>query len=52
MKIKSLFVAVLLVAGVVVAPSSVAADYEWPKAESFTVTPIDIDEEGYFVLAV
>jgi hypothetical protein len=43
MKIKSLFVAVLLMTGVVVAPSSVAADYEWPKAESFTVTPVDID---------
>ena len=43
MKIKSLFVAVLLMTGVVVAPSSFAADYEWPKAESFTVTPIDID---------
>jgi hypothetical protein len=43
MKMKSLFVAVLLMAGVVFVPSSVAADYEWPKAESFTVTPIDVD---------
>ena len=42
MKIKSLFVAVLLAAGVVVAPAN-AADYEWPKAESFTVSPTDID---------
>ena len=42
MKIKSLFVAVLLLAGAV-APVAHAVDYERPKAESFTVSPIEID---------
>ena len=42
MKIKSLFVAVLLMAGVVVAPAS-AEQFEWPKVESFTVSTGDID---------
>jgi len=44
MKIKSLFVAVLLVLGaaVPIAQSS-AADYEWPVVESFTVTPTELD---------
>ena len=42
MKIKSLFVAVLLLAGVI-APVANAADYEWPKVDSFTVSPIEID---------
>jgi hypothetical protein len=41
MKIKSLFVAVLLMAGVVVAPSSLAA--EIPTLESFQITPMEID---------
>jgi hypothetical protein len=43
-KIKSLFVAVLLVLGaaVPIAQSS-AADYEWPVVESFTVTPTELD---------
>jgi hypothetical protein len=43
MKIKSSFVAVLLMGGVLVAPTAQAVDYEWPKVESFTVSPIDID---------
>jgi hypothetical protein len=43
MKIKSLFVAVLLMAGVVVAPAQAA---EKPTVESFTVTPQDIDLSG------
>jgi hypothetical protein len=45
MKIKSLFVAVLLMAGVVVAPSSMAADEPWAfaKMDSFTVTPDDVE---------
>lgn len=44
MKIKSLFVAVLLVLGVVVPISqSSAADYEWPVVDSFTVTPTELD---------
>ena len=44
MKIKSLFVAVLLVLGaaVPVAQSS-ASDYEWPVVESFTVSPTELD---------
>ena len=41
MKIKSLFVAVMLMAGVVVAPASYAI--EKPVIESFTFTPSDID---------
>jgi hypothetical protein len=45
MKIKSLFVTVLLMAGVVVAPIANAADDlpTYPKLESFTVSPDDID---------
>jgi hypothetical protein len=45
MKIKSLFVAVLLMAGVVIAPSSMAADEPWvfAKMDSFTVTPNDVE---------
>jgi hypothetical protein len=45
MKIKSLFVVVLLLAGVVVAPSSMAADEPWAfaKMDSFTVTPDDVE---------
>ena len=44
MKIKSLFVAVLLMAGVVVAPSSTADELPtYPKLDSFTVSPNDID---------
>jgi hypothetical protein len=45
MKVKSLFVAVLLMAGVVVAPSSMAADEPWAfaKMDSFTVTPDDVE---------
>jgi hypothetical protein len=42
MKIKSLFVAVLLMAGVVIAPSAVAAN-ENPIVESFTFSPQEID---------
>jgi len=42
MKIKSLFVAVLLMAGVVVVPSAVAAN-ENPVVESFTFSPSEID---------
>jgi hypothetical protein len=44
MKIKSLFVAVLLMAGVVVAPPAQAA--EKPVVESFTFSPQDIDLSG------
>jgi hypothetical protein len=44
MKIKSLFVAVLLAAGVVVAPANAADDsYEFPVITSFTVSPKEID---------
>jgi hypothetical protein len=44
MKIKSLFVAVLLMTGVVVAPVQAADDAPaYPKLESFAVTPNDID---------
>jgi hypothetical protein len=44
MKIKSLFVAVLLMAGVVIAPANAADDAPaYPKLESFTATPNDID---------
>ena len=43
MKIKSLFIAVLLMAGVVVAPAQAA---ERPKVESFTFTPQEIDLTG------
>jgi hypothetical protein len=42
MKIKSLFVAVLLMAGVVVVPTAQAAT-ENPTVESFTFTPNEID---------
>jgi hypothetical protein len=42
MKIKSLFVTVLLAAGVVVAPAQ-AAEYEWPTVDSFTVSTNDLD---------
>ncbi len=45
MKIKSLFVAVLLMAGVLVAPSANAAN-EKPLVESFTFTPNDVDISG------
>ncbi len=41
MKIKSLFVAVLLLGGVLVAPNASAA--EFPKIESFTFTPDEIE---------
>jgi hypothetical protein len=44
MKIKSLFVAVLLVAGVVVMPTANAT--EKPTVESFTFTPQDVDLTG------
>ena len=44
MKIKSLLVAVLLVAGVVVAPTASAS--EKPTVESFTFSPQDIDLTG------
>jgi hypothetical protein len=44
MKIKSLFVAVLLMAGVVVAPTSFAS--ERPTVESFTFTPQEIELGG------
>jgi hypothetical protein len=44
MKIKSLFVAVLLMAGVVVTPSAVAA--ETAKVISFSVTPDEIELTG------
>ena len=44
MKIKSIFVAVLLMAGVVVAPANAADDsYEFPVVTSFTVSPKEID---------
>ena len=44
MKIKSIFVAVLLAAGVVVAPANAADDtYEFPVVTSFTVSPKEID---------
>jgi hypothetical protein len=43
MKIKSLFVAVLLMAGVVVVPTAHADQFEWPIVESFTVSTGDID---------
>jgi len=46
MKIKSLFVAVLLMAGVVVVPSQGAVALDKPVVESFTVTPDDIDLTG------
>ena len=42
MKIKSLFVAVLLMAGVVVVPSAVAAN-ENPIVETFTFSPQEVD---------
>ena len=45
MKIKSLFVAVLLMAGVVVNPTAHAA-YENPIVESFTFTPTEVDVYG------
>jgi len=44
MKIKSLFVAVLLMAGVVVVPTAQAS--EKPTIESFTFSPQDIDLSG------
>jgi hypothetical protein len=44
MKIKSLFVAVLLMAGVVVAPANAAT--ENPVVNSFTFTPQEIDLQG------
>ena len=43
MKIKSLFIAVLLMGGVLVAPAHAS---EKPKVESFTFTPQDIDLAG------
>ncbi len=44
MKIKSLLVAVLLMAGVVVVPAPATADsYEFPVVTSFTVSPKEID---------
>jgi hypothetical protein len=44
MKIKSLFIAVLLVAGVFVAPAQAADDsYEFPVVTSFTVSPKEIE---------
>jgi hypothetical protein len=44
MKIKSLFVALLLTSGVLVTPYSVADELPtFPKLDSFTVTPNDID---------
>jgi len=44
MKIKSLFIAVLLMAGVVVTPNSLADELPtFPKLESFAVSPNDID---------
>jgi hypothetical protein len=43
MKIKSFFVAVLLMAGVVVTPSAHSDQFEWPKVESFTVSTTEID---------
>jgi hypothetical protein len=45
MKIKSLFVAVLLMAGVVVSPAANAAT-ENPKVDSFTFTPTEVDLFG------
>ena len=45
MKIKSLFVAVLLMAGVLVVPSAQAAT-EKPTVESFTFTPTEVDLFG------
>ena len=45
MKIKSLLVAVLLIAGVVVSPAANAAT-ENPKVESFTFTPTEVDLFG------
>jgi hypothetical protein len=45
MKNKSLFVAFLLMAGVLVAPSANAAN-EKPLVESFTFTPNDVDISG------
>lgn len=44
MKIKSLFVAVLLLAGVVVVPQ--AAANEKPVIESFTFTPTEVEISG------
>jgi hypothetical protein len=49
MKIKSIFVAVLLAAGVVVAPASVAADK--PLVESFKVSPETVDLASASTLA-
>jgi hypothetical protein len=44
MKIKSLFVAVLLMTGIVVAPAEASDEPPtYPKLESFTVSPDDID---------
>jgi hypothetical protein len=45
MKIKSLFVAILLVGGILVAPSANAAT-ENPKVESFVFTPTEVDLFG------
>ena len=45
MKIKSIFVAVLLMGGVLVAPSASAAT-ENPKVESFVFTPTEVDLFG------
>jgi len=44
MKIKSIFVSILLMTGVVVAPAQAADDaYEFPVVTSFSVTPTEID---------